>query len=34
MLKEGMAVEVYYFASPEGHRIGNELVQIESAEEF
>lgn len=32
MLSPGMDVEVYYFQSPAGDRVGNELVQIESAD--
>jgi len=32
MLSAGMAVEIDYFQSPAGDRIGNVLTQIESAE--
>jgi len=32
MLSAGMDVEIYYFQSPAGDRIGNQLIQIESAE--
>jgi hypothetical protein len=32
MLSPGMDVEVYYFQSPAGDRVGNELVQIEAAD--
>ncbi len=34
MLSVGMDVEVYYFVAPGGHRVANELVQIEKADEF